>query len=47
MLIISQSTPLPVRSCSPVPCIRPNETRKGDTIQADYGAYGSVSCYFA
>ena len=23
------------------------ETRKGDTIQADYGAYGSVSCYFA
>lgn len=27
--------------------IRPIETRKGDTIQADYGAYGSVSCYFA
>ena len=27
--------------------IRPLETRKGDTIQADYGAYGSVSCYFA
>ena len=26
--------------------IRPIETRKGDTIQADYGAYGSVSCYF-
>lgn len=20
---------------------------KGDTIQADYGAYGTVSCYFA
>jgi len=27
--------------------IRPIETKKGDTIQADYGAYGSVSCYFA
>ncbi|GLR86739.1 2-oxo-hept-4-ene-1,7-dioate hydratase [Bradyrhizobium iriomotense] len=27
--------------------IRPIETRTGDTIQADYGAYGSVSCYFA
>ncbi|MGY3239289.1 MULTISPECIES: 2-oxo-hept-4-ene-1,7-dioate hydratase [unclassified Bradyrhizobium] len=27
--------------------IRPIETRRGDTIQADYGAYGSVSCYFA
>lgn len=27
--------------------IRPIETRKGDTIQTDYGAYGSVSCYFA
>ena len=27
--------------------LRPIETRKGDTIQADYGAYGSVSCYFA
>jgi 2-oxo-hept-3-ene-1,7-dioate hydratase len=27
--------------------IRPIETRKGDTIQADFGAYGSVSCYFA
>jgi 2-oxo-hept-3-ene-1,7-dioate hydratase len=26
--------------------IRPIETRKGDTIQADYGPYGSVSCYF-
>ena len=26
--------------------IRPIEARKGDTIQADYGAYGSVSCYF-
>jgi len=26
--------------------IRPIETRKGDTIQADYGRYGSVSCYF-
>ena len=23
------------------------ETCKGDTIQADYGPYGSVSCYFA
>lgn len=27
--------------------IRPIETRKGDTIQADYGPYGSVSCYFS
>lgn len=27
--------------------IRPIETCKGDTIQADYGPYGSVSCYFA
>jgi 2-oxo-hept-3-ene-1,7-dioate hydratase len=27
--------------------IRPIETRMGDTIQADYGPYGSVSCYFA
>jgi 2-oxo-hept-3-ene-1,7-dioate hydratase len=27
--------------------IRPIETRKGDTVQADYGPYGSVSCYFA
>src|ERR1700690_3674873 len=27
--------------------IRPIETRKGDTIQADYGQYGSVGCYFA
>src|SRR6266700_325719 len=27
--------------------IRPIETRKGDTIQADYGAYGSMSCFFA
>ena len=27
--------------------IRPIEARKGDTIQADYGAYGMVSCYFA
>ncbi|UPK33272.1 2-oxo-hepta-3-ene-1,7-dioic acid hydratase [Bradyrhizobium sp. 186] len=27
--------------------IRPIETRKGDTIQADYGAYGSVSGHFA
>jgi 2-oxo-hept-3-ene-1,7-dioate hydratase len=27
--------------------IRPIETRKGDTIQADYGPYGSVSYYFA
>jgi 2-keto-4-pentenoate hydratase len=27
--------------------IRPIETRKGDTIQVDYGPYGTVSCYFA
>ena len=27
--------------------IRPIETRKGDTIQADYGPHGTVSCYFA
>jgi len=27
--------------------IRPIEARKGDTIQADYGPYGTVSCYFA
>jgi 2-oxo-hept-3-ene-1,7-dioate hydratase len=27
--------------------VRPIEARKGDTIQADYGAYGSVGCYFA
>ena len=27
--------------------IRPIETRSGDTIQADYGPWGSVSCYFA
>jgi 2-oxo-hept-3-ene-1,7-dioate hydratase len=27
--------------------IRPIEARKGDTIQADYGAYGMVSCHFA
>lgn len=27
--------------------IRPIETRKGDTIQADYGPYGTVSCCFA
>ena len=27
--------------------IRPIEMRKSDTIQADYGPYGSVSCYFA
>jgi 2-oxo-hept-3-ene-1,7-dioate hydratase len=27
--------------------IRPIETRKGGTIQADYGPCGSVSCYFA
>lgn len=26
---------------------RPIETGKRDTIQADHGAYGSVSCYFA
>jgi 2-oxo-hept-3-ene-1,7-dioate hydratase len=27
--------------------IRPVETRKGDTIHADYGPYGTVSCHFA
>lgn len=27
--------------------IRAIEARKGDTIQADYGPYGTVSCYFA
>lgn len=27
--------------------IRPIEARKGDTIQADYGPYGTVSCHFA
>ncbi|SEE64844.1 2-oxohept-3-enedioate hydratase [Rhizobiales bacterium GAS191] len=27
--------------------IRPIETRRSDTIQADYGPYGMVSCYFA
>src|SRR5882757_4070128 len=27
--------------------IRPIEARKGDTIHADFGPYGSVSCYFA
>jgi 2-oxo-hept-3-ene-1,7-dioate hydratase len=27
--------------------IRPIETRRGDTIQADYGSYGTVSCHFA
>jgi 2-oxo-hept-3-ene-1,7-dioate hydratase len=26
--------------------IRAAAERKGDTIQADYGAYGSVSCHF-
>jgi 2-oxo-hept-3-ene-1,7-dioate hydratase len=26
---------------------RAEKTRKGDTIQADYGPYGPVSCYFA
>jgi 2-oxo-hept-3-ene-1,7-dioate hydratase len=26
--------------------IRPVETCKGDTIQADFGAYGNVSCHF-
>jgi hypothetical protein len=26
---------------------RAEKTRKGDTIQADYGPHGSVSCYFA
>jgi 2-oxo-hept-3-ene-1,7-dioate hydratase len=27
--------------------IRPIETRQGDTIHADYGRFGSVSCHFA
>ncbi len=27
--------------------IRPIEAGKGDTISADYGPYGTVSCYFA
>jgi 2-oxo-hept-3-ene-1,7-dioate hydratase len=27
--------------------IRPIETRKGDSIVADYGPYGTVGCYFA
>lgn len=27
--------------------IRPIEARKGDTIHADYGAAGTVSCYFS
>lgn len=27
--------------------IRPIEARHGDTITADYGPYGTVSCYFA
>jgi 2-oxo-hept-3-ene-1,7-dioate hydratase len=27
--------------------IGPIEARKGDTMQADYGPFGSVSCYFA
>lgn len=27
--------------------IRPIEARKGDTIHADYGPWGTVSCYFA
>ena len=27
--------------------IRPIEARNGDTIHADYGPYGTVSCYFA
>ncbi|MFI4997061.1 MAG: 2-oxo-hept-4-ene-1,7-dioate hydratase [Hyphomicrobiales bacterium] len=27
--------------------IRPIETRSGDTIQADFGPYGMVSCHFA
>lgn len=27
--------------------IRPIEARSGDTIQADYGPWGTVSCYFA
>lgn len=27
--------------------IRPVEARHGDTIHADFGRYGSVSCYFA
>lgn len=27
--------------------IRPVDCRKGDTIQADFGPYGTVSCYFS
>jgi len=27
--------------------IRPIEARHGDTIVADYGPYGTVSCHFA
>jgi 2-oxo-hept-3-ene-1,7-dioate hydratase len=27
--------------------IRPIDARKGDTFHADYGPYGSISCYFA
>ncbi len=27
--------------------IRPIDVKKGDTIHADYGPFGSVSCYFA
>jgi 2-oxo-hept-3-ene-1,7-dioate hydratase len=27
--------------------IRPIETRRGDTIQADYGPYGMVGCHFS
>src|SRR3989440_1716812 len=27
--------------------LRPIQTRQGGTIQADYGPYGTVSCYFA
>ena len=37
----------PPRSCSLRSFIRPLEAGKGDTIQADYGAYGMVSCHFA
>ncbi len=36
-----------VRSCWPAPSSARSRPARGDTIQADYGAYGSVSCYFA
>jgi hypothetical protein len=30
---------------SPPPSQHPVKTRKGDMIQADHGAYGTVSCF--